>query len=70
YDGDVVAKVGAPFFSGGCKEWGCNTGTGASCKTCVELSKRTQENHCASCNAGYTILEPQCKVMASDQKCG
>ncbi|OLQ02940.1 hypothetical protein AK812_SmicGene14161 [Symbiodinium microadriaticum] len=70
YWGSIAAQVGKPFYSGSCTAFDCNAGTGSSCKTCVDQPKRKQDNHCSSCNDGYTIFEPQCKVMASDQKCG
>eukprot|EP00435_Cladocopium_sp_Y103_P053127 s189_g16.t4 len=70
YFGAVSAKIGAPFYDGGCTAWGCSPGTGSQCQSCVEQSKRSQADHCATCNEGFYIDEPGCKVMAADQKCG
>jgi len=70
YTGAVTAKIGAPFFDGGCEAWSCSLGTGGQCQSCVEQTKRTQADHCASCNDGFYIDEPACKAMAVGQKCG
>lgn len=70
YFGAVTAKIGAPFYDGGCTAWGCSPGTGSQCQSCVEQSKRSQADHCATCNEGFYIDEPGCKAIAADQKCG
>eukprot|EP00439_Symbiodinium_sp_Y106_P020054 s3763_g2.t1 len=61
YWGSIAAQVGKPFYSGSCTE---------SCRLMFNAGHSHADNHCSSCNDGYTIFEPQCKVMASDQKCG
>ena len=44
-----------------CALFKCETGTGDKCNECQPITKRSQENHCKSCNEGYYLsLENKC----------